>query len=78
MDRYRNLRLAILESGFGWLPFWARRMDDQVDYVGYVADLQHKPSEYMADGRFSCSAPTIRTPSLVFPNRWIGSWDGRT
>jgi uncharacterized protein len=56
MDRYPNLRLAVLESGFGWLPFWARRMDDQVDYVGYVAkDLKHKPSEYIAGGRVFCS-----------------------
>jgi hypothetical protein len=36
MDRYSNLRLAILESGFGWLPFWGKRMDDQVHYMGDV------------------------------------------
>ncbi len=55
MDRYPNIKMAILESGFGWLPFWARRMDDQVDYVGYVAEMKHKPSEYIASGRFFCS-----------------------
>ena len=65
MDRYPNLRLAILESGFGWLPFWARRMDDQVDYVGYVADLQHKPSEYMAGGRFFASIVLHEGPDMV-------------
>lgn len=53
MDRYPALRFGILESGFGWLPFWAKRMDDQVTYMGYVADgLKHKPSEYMTSGRF--------------------------
>lgn len=52
MDRYPELRYGILESGFGWLPFWSRRMDDQVIYVGYVAELQKKMSEYLTDGRF--------------------------
>ena len=31
---YPNLNFAILESGFGWLPFWSRRLDDQMIYVG--------------------------------------------
>src|SRR5437764_1021100 len=65
LDRYPNLNLAILESGFGWLPFWAKRMDDQVDYVGYVADLQHKPSEYMAGGRFFASIVLHEGPDMV-------------
>lgn len=53
MDRYPELRYGILESGFGWLPFWARRMDDQAIYVGYVAEgLHQKMSEYLTGGRF--------------------------
>jgi uncharacterized protein len=53
LDRYRNLRFCILESGFGWLPFWARRMDDQAEYMGYVPErLEHKLSEYLTGGRF--------------------------
>ncbi len=56
MDRFPNIRFGILESGFGWLPFWARRMDDQAVYMGYVKeDLQHKLSEYMTGGRFFAS-----------------------
>jgi predicted TIM-barrel fold metal-dependent hydrolase len=52
-DRYPNLRFCVLESGFGWLPFWARRMDDQAEYMGYVPEhLQHKLSEYVTGGRF--------------------------
>jgi len=56
LDRYRNIRFGILESGFGWLPFWASRMDDQAIYIGEGAvpkNLQHKFSEYMVNGRFS-------------------------
>jgi uncharacterized protein len=53
LDRYRNLRFCILESGFGWLPFWARRMDDQAEYMGYVPEhLERKLSEYLTGGRF--------------------------
>lgn len=65
MDRYPNLRAAVLESGFGWLPFWAARMDDQVDYVGYVGDLKRKPSEYIAGGRFFCSIVIHEGPKMV-------------
>jgi predicted TIM-barrel fold metal-dependent hydrolase len=55
MDRYRSLRMGILECGFGWLPFWARRMDEQAGYVGGTAPLKHRPSEYLTGGRFFCS-----------------------
>jgi hypothetical protein len=53
MDRHQNLKLAILESGFGWIPFWSKRMEDQVTYMGYVAeDLKRSMWEYTTDGRF--------------------------
>jgi uncharacterized protein len=56
MDRFPGIKFVVLESGFGWLPFWAKRMDDQVDYMGYVAEgLKKKPSEYMLSGQFACS-----------------------
>ena len=57
MDRYPNIRYCILESGFGWLPFWAARMDDQSEYISYALpqNLAHKPSEYMTGGRFFVS-----------------------
>ncbi|PON15631.1 hypothetical protein C2W62_22735 [Candidatus Entotheonella serta] len=46
---------GILECGFGWLPFWARRMNEQATYVGGTAPLKHTPSEYLTSGRFFCS-----------------------
>lgn len=53
MDRYPSIRFGILESGFGWLPFWGARMDDQAIYMGYVNEkLEHKLSEYLSCGRF--------------------------
>ena len=55
MDRYPDLRTGILECGFGWLPFWARRMDEQATYVGGIAQLTRKCSDYISGGRFFCS-----------------------
>jgi hypothetical protein len=55
LDRYPSLRLGVLECGFGWLPFWGRRMDEQYAYVGSTQALNMKPSEYLTSGRFFCS-----------------------
>lgn len=65
MDRYPGLRYAVLESGFGWLPFWANRMDDQAVYVGYTAKLQHKISEYITGGRFFASIEQHEGPRMA-------------
>jgi predicted TIM-barrel fold metal-dependent hydrolase len=65
MDRYRTLRYAILESGFGWLPFWAIRMQDQMDYIGYVARLEHTVAEYLSGGRFFASVVLHEGPRMV-------------
>jgi predicted TIM-barrel fold metal-dependent hydrolase len=66
MDRYPNLRFAVLECGFGWLPFWAKRMDDQVTYMGYVADgLKHTMSDYMTSGRFFTSIVLHEGPDML-------------
>jgi uncharacterized protein len=56
LDRYSHLRFAVLESGFGWIPFWAARMEDQAHYMGFVAEgLQHTMLEYTSGGRFFAS-----------------------
>ncbi len=55
MDRYPTIRMGVLECGFGWLPFWCRRMNEQASYVGGTAELKHQPSEYVSGGRFFCS-----------------------
>jgi predicted TIM-barrel fold metal-dependent hydrolase len=55
MDRYPTLRVGTLECGFGWLPFWGKRMDEQYAYVGSTQQLKMKPSEYFKSGRYFCS-----------------------
>jgi predicted TIM-barrel fold metal-dependent hydrolase len=65
MDRYKQLRFGILESGFGYLPFWMRRLEDQVHYVGSTADLEHKFSDYMTGGRFFSSIEMSEGQDMV-------------
>lgn len=66
MDRFPYIRFGILESGIGWLPFWAQRMDDQAVYIGYVAeDLECKMSEYMTGGRFFAATVLHEGEALV-------------
>jgi predicted TIM-barrel fold metal-dependent hydrolase len=65
MERFPSLRVGILECGFGWLPFWARRMDEQLAYVGGTASLSRRPSEYLRDGRFFCNVEMHEGERLV-------------
>ena len=65
MDRFPELRYGVLESGFGWLPFWSKRMDDQVLYLGYVAETKYKMSEYMTGGRFFTAIEQHEGPELA-------------
>lgn len=65
MDQYPSIRFSILESGFGWLPFWAARMQDQVEYMGYVPELKHTMAEYMSSGRFFASIVLHEGPEMI-------------
>jgi predicted TIM-barrel fold metal-dependent hydrolase len=51
LERFPSLRLAILESNAGWLPFWLGRMDDHSHgrnaVMGAVGKLPKLPSEYV-------------------------------
>jgi hypothetical protein len=50
-DRYPKLRMGVLECGFGWLPFWGRRMDEQAHYVGGTAPWKHAPRRLFDEPR---------------------------
>jgi predicted TIM-barrel fold metal-dependent hydrolase len=48
LDRYPELRLAPLECGHGWLPFWAARLDEHALMCRHaIAPLERRPSEYI-------------------------------
>jgi predicted TIM-barrel fold metal-dependent hydrolase len=73
LDRYERLRMGVLECGFGWLPFWAKRMDEQARYVGGVAPLRHAPSEYLTSGRVFCTIERHEGEELfTFVTRVLG------
>ena len=47
LDRHPGLRVAFLESGSAWLPYWLDRMDGHFETWGKLLPaLRMKPSEY--------------------------------
>jgi len=50
LERFSKLRLAILESNSGWLPFWLGRMDDHThgrnSVMGKSEKVKLRPTEY--------------------------------
>jgi len=50
LERHPRLRVAFLESGTGWLPYWLTRLDQHRAWMrdSECAGLSHTPSEYFA------------------------------
>ena len=50
LERHPGLRVACLESGTGWLPYWLSRLDQHRTWTrdSECADLRLAPSEYFA------------------------------
>ena len=53
-ERFPALRVAFLECGVGWIPYWMERMDEEWEKRGKVeAPLcKKKPSEYVKNGNW--------------------------
>ncbi|MDH3444027.1 MAG: amidohydrolase [Deltaproteobacteria bacterium] len=51
-EHFPNLRIAFLECGVGWIPYWMERMDEEWEKRGkFEAPLcKRKPSEYVKHG----------------------------
>ncbi len=68
-ERFPRLRLAFLEAGCGWVPYWMERMDDEYAKRGAAEApaLKKKPSEYVRGGTlyFSCEADEWLLPQAV-------------
>jgi uncharacterized protein len=57
LERFRTLRIAFLEAGAGWVPYWMHRMDEYNEVAPERwAHIAARPSEYVKSGRvfFSC------------------------
>jgi predicted TIM-barrel fold metal-dependent hydrolase len=50
LERHPSLRVAFLESGTGWLPYWLARLDEHREWMRDTecADLMLSPTEYFA------------------------------
>ena len=50
LERHPNLRVAFLESGTGWVPYWLARLDDHREWMAdtETRDLSLSASEYFA------------------------------
>lgn len=78
LERYPKLRVAFLESGCGWLPYWLWRLDEEYENLHWevTENVKMKPSEYFRRQCFisiepsePCIAETIQyvsTDNLLF------------
>jgi uncharacterized protein len=61
--RFPRLRIAYLEAGVGWVPYFVQRMDEEYEKRGHVEAprLPQRPSDYVKGGNiyFSCEAEEI-------------------
>lgn len=67
-ERFPRLRLAFLEAGCGWAPYWMERMDDEYEKRAAEAPaLRKRPSEYVRSGTifFSCEADEWLLPQAL-------------
>ena len=56
LERYPRLRMAFLEAGGLWVPYWLARLDEFYGKIAHlVPKLKMKPSEYFRRQCF-CSA----------------------
>ncbi len=53
-ERFPKLRIAFLETGCGWVPYWMDRMDDEWEKRGKVEApmCKNSPSEYIKHGNW--------------------------
>jgi predicted TIM-barrel fold metal-dependent hydrolase len=57
LERHPRLRVAFLEAGVGWAPYFLERLDEHVEKRGgQVPGCKRPPSEYAARGQclFTC------------------------
>ncbi len=52
LEKFRGLKVAFMEAGAGWVPYWMERLDEHYEYLQpTVPWLTQAPSEYMRSGR---------------------------
>ena len=72
LERFPNLKVAFLEAGAGWVPYWMERLDEHYEYLQpTVPWLKKPPSEYMRSEQvYYAFEPDERT--LPFVIEFVG------
>lgn len=68
LERFPKLRIAFLEAGAGWVPYWINRMDEYNEVAPERwSNISAKPSEYIKNGRvfFSCEPGDEFIPHFI-------------
>jgi predicted TIM-barrel fold metal-dependent hydrolase len=68
LERHPGLRLAVLESGGGWIAHWMDRLDEFTESYGWqLLGLRSKPSEYFRRQGFVSFDPGEHTMAALAP-----------
>lgn len=67
--RFPDLKIAYLEAGVGWIPYFVQRMDEEFEKRGHIEApaLTKLPSEYIKGGNIwvSCEADETLLPQAI-------------
>ena len=67
-DRYPRLKVAFMEGGAGWIPFWGERLDEHQEKLRpQWPELKRKPSEIIAGDQvsFTCEPEEATLPYVL-------------
>lgn len=67
LERHPRLKVAFMEAGAGWVPYWMERLDEHYEYLRPTVPWMKKPpSEYMRSDRlYYAFEPDERTLPFV-------------
>ena len=79
-DRFPKLKIAVLEAGCTWLPWFFDFMDEKYEITPREPISKHKPGEYFEDHFWATMEPEERllssTAQLVGADKilWASDW----
>ncbi len=88
LDVYPKSKVAFLEAGVGWVPYWLEKFEEHYEMLGYQVPLmKSKPSEYLESGQvyISCEceedtleyvAEKIGDDKILYASDYW-HWDGK-